>query len=388
MMPATPEERAEGFVTLFLSDRLEDANDPPGLREAIVDRLIGQVDDIGERFGQQIDHLRSPSARRIPNAYLTDEEVIENELQVSAAGIRTARALEGVLSDPQRFEHELALRLAPTAQWALRGEASRVPRPPTRASVLAWSLTPIPWVEDDAEWPPADAITLANVRQLTGTDSQPVRVNEEPYKGWVQLGMIERQATLATRYPDIPARHLLIATGLEACDGPPPVNSMPLSSAAPDPWAVHYDRLVPGLDAEYAQIVLSSTQGPLAALIDYERQPGAPAYDRGAGLQHFALVPRIEVIALLGLHPETPLLRHVLVDDRGAAIVGRHWRGFLVHDGNYSPLEPAVHGADLLLRPDLYDTVVNTVDTDRLATGVAVSHSERLRSSGVPKDEG
>ena len=148
MTPATPEERAKGLVNLLLDDRLKGANQPPGLREAIVDRLVGKVDDIGKRFGEQVDHLRSPSAQRIPDAYLADEEVVENELQAAAAGIRTARALEGVLSDPRQFEVHLSRRLAPNARWALLSEASRVPRPPTRASVLNWSLTPIPWVED------------------------------------------------------------------------------------------------------------------------------------------------------------------------------------------------------------------------------------------------
>ena len=146
MTRGTPEERAEGLVNMFLDDRLQDANEPPGLRKAVIDRIAGRADDIGERGGQQIGHLRSPSSRRIPDAYLADEEVIENELQTAAAGIRTARALEGVLSDPRKFEHDLAQRLAPNARWSLRSEASRVPRPPTRASVLDWSLAPIPWV--------------------------------------------------------------------------------------------------------------------------------------------------------------------------------------------------------------------------------------------------
>ncbi|MFD0690933.1 hypothetical protein [Actinomadura fibrosa] len=385
MTSPTPEERADGLVTLFLDDLIKNANQPPGLREAIVARLAGRVDDIGQRFGQQIDHLRSPSARRIPNAYLADEEAVENELQAAAAGIRTARALEGVLSDPRRFERNLAQRLAPNIRWALRSEASRVPRPPTRASVLNWSLTPVPWVEDDAEWPPAGAVALADVRQLTGEDGELVRVIEEPYRGWVQLGMFERQATLATRYPDVPARQLLIATGLEACDGSPPVNSMPISHTAPNPWAVRYDRLAPSLDAEHARITINSTQGPLAALIDYKGQLGSPAPERGVGLQPFALVPRIEVIALLGLRPEAPALRHALVDDHGAAIVGRQWRGFLIHDGNYSPLEPAIYGADLLLRPDLYETLVNAVGNGRFGFGVSVNHFESAPSSSKPE---
>jgi len=381
----TPEERAQGLVNMFLDERFEDANEPPGLREAVIGRVAGRVDDIGKRGREQIDHLRSPSSRRIPDAYLADEEMIENELQAGAAGIRSARALEGVLSDdPRRFEHNLARRLAPNALWALRSEASRVPRPPTRPAALDWSLTPIPWVENDSEWPPADAVTLGDVRQLTGANAEPVRVDDEPYLGWVQLGMFERQGTPATSYPAVPARQVLIAAGLEAGHGPPPANSMPLSGGPPSAWAVKHDHLVAGLDAERARAALEMTRGPLAAIIDYERQPGAPARDRGTGLQPFTLVPRLEVIALLGLRPEMPALRHVLIDDNGLALVGRLWRAFLVHDGNYSPLEPAVHGADLILRPDLYDILESTVGKDRLSLGVTVSHSEHEPSPDEP----
>jgi hypothetical protein len=149
---------------------------------------------------------------------------------------------------------------------------------------------------------------------------------------------------------------------------------MPFSRDAAGLWAVRHDRVAPTLDAEGARIALSSTEGPLSALIDYEGQPGAPAHNRGVGLQRSTLLPRIEVIAVLGLRPETPALRHVLVDDSGTAIVGRQWRGFLTHDGNYRPLEPAIHGADLLLRPDLYEILVNTVGKDRLTLGISVSH--------------
>jgi hypothetical protein len=374
MTSATPQERAERLVAHRLDDRLANADEPPGLREAIVDRLAGQLDGIGERLGQQIDSLRSSWTRRMPDAYLADEEAVENELQAGAAGIRSAQAQEGVFSGPQRFERALAHRLAPIALWALRGEASRVPRPQTRASVLDWSLTPIPWIEDDAQWPPAGAVALSNVRQLAGADGEPIRSCEEPYRGWIQLAMFEQQATLATRHPGTAARQLLIATGLEACDGPPPANSMPLSRTPPNPWAVRYDRLDASLDVERARIALSSAAGALAALIDYKGQSGSPAKDRGVGLPPFALIPRIEVIALLGLRPESPALRHVLVDDNGKAIVGRQWRSFLIHDGTFSPLEPAVHGSDLLVRPDLYETLLGAVGADRLALGMTVDH--------------
>jgi len=165
-------------------------------------------------------------------------------------------------------------------------------------------------------------------------------------------------------------------------------DSMPLSGAPPNAWIATYDRLMPGLDTEGANTALRTTQGPFAAIVDYDLQPGAPDRLRGAGLHPFTLVPRLEVIALLGLRPERPALRHVLVDDQGPALVGRPWRGFLIHDGNYTPLVPGVQGADLILRPDLYDTLEAAVGKDRISLGCTVSLSEYDRSSDDMDPEG
>jgi len=49
MTRGTPEERAEGLVNIFLDGRLHDANEPPGLRKAVIDGIAGRADDIGER---------------------------------------------------------------------------------------------------------------------------------------------------------------------------------------------------------------------------------------------------------------------------------------------------------------------------------------------------
>jgi len=159
---------------------------------------------------------------------------------------------------------------------------------------------------------------------------------------------------------------------------------MPFSGGPPNAWAVTYHHIAAGLDAERARTILETTQEPLTAIIDYELQPGAPARDRGTGMQPVTLVPRLEVIALLALRPEAPALRHVLIDNKGPALVGRLWRGFLIHDGNYGPLEPAVYGTDLLLRPDLYEILESIVGKDRLSLGIAVSHSELQPSSDDP----
>lgn len=386
--PRTGKELAEWLVNMFLGDRLENANNPPGLRQAVTGRVAQKADDIRKRSQAQVNQLRSTSSTRLPDAYLADEENLENELQTGAAGIRTARALEGIVSEPREFERTLARGLAPTAHWTLRSAASRVPRPSTRPSLLDWSLPPIPWIDHSAEWPPPGAVALDGVRLLTGVEGRPERVTEAPYAGWVQLAMVERQKTFASSHPDIPARQVFIATGLIARDGPSSKRSVPSVSGARDLWAEPYARLTPAISGEQARAVLGEAQGPLVALVDYEHHEGAPYRYRGVGLPRFTIVPRVEVIALLDLRPETPSLRHVMVDDHGPALVGRQWHGFLQHAGDYYPLEPAIHGADLLLRPDLFGILENTVGTDRLAISLLVTHSERAASLDDPHGEG
>jgi hypothetical protein len=90
----------------------------------------------------------------------------------------------------------------------------------------------------------------------------------------------------------------------------------------------------------------------------------------------FTLAPDLLIATLFGLRPGAGAIRHVLVDDDGPAIVGRCWHGGLIHGGDYEPLIPAVHGADVLIRPDLYEAVENIVGRDRISLEVFVNVSE------------
>lgn len=179
-----PRDHAEWLVDNFLSARLDNAGDAPGLREAVVDGTQGRLEEIKERGRQQFTQLRRPSSTQVPDAYFQDEVVVEEELQRAAAGIRTAQAVEGRLSpDPHRFERILAAHLASPSRWSMLGEASRVPRPSTRPEPLAWSLSPVPWINDESQWPPRHAVGFEGIRHLD--DTEPARVDGGPYAGWV-----------------------------------------------------------------------------------------------------------------------------------------------------------------------------------------------------------
>jgi hypothetical protein len=122
--------------------------------------------------------------------------------------------------------------------------------------------------------------------------------------------------------------------------------------------------------------MLQDLQGPLAMIANYRGQRSAPHRNRGVGLHPFTLVPRLELVAFLDLRPESPTVRQCLVDGKGPALLGRNWRGFLIHDGSYTPLAPAVQGTDLIVRPDLYERLENALNENRIQFGITVRHFE------------
>jgi hypothetical protein len=369
----TDHEWAERLVAEFLDQRLGEMS---GLHAAVVDRTAARMEEIGRQVGLQLEYLRSTSSRRIPDAYLADEAEIENELQASAGGMRAAVAIDGTISAPLQFERRLARHLTSSAMWALLGQASRIPRPTTRAAELSWSIPVVPWLDDDTAWPPVETEVLVREGQFTGEDRRPPRVAEGPCQGWVQLGLIERQRTLATRYPNVrPARELLIVTGA-AIGGPGPEGNLPLSGARPRVWTEDGRRRRHADDAELLRSALAADRGPLAALVSHGKEPRSAAAERGAGLPLFTLAPDLLIATLFGLRPGAGEIRHVLVDDDGPAIVGRCWHGGLIHGGDYETLIPAVHGADVLIRPDLYEALENIVGRDRISLEVFVNVSE------------
>lgn len=367
-------DAAEAIVNEYLDRRLVGANEPPGLREAIVDELDNKFDEIAERMRAQLDQTRSNGSRQLPPAYFADEEYAENVLQTAAAGIRTALAEVGMLAaEPRRLERELAVALSSNAQWALLGEASRVPRPATRPAELAWSLPPVPWLQGESTWPPTDASSMSQTRLLE--DAEPPNVTEAPYVGWVQLAIAERHWTPGTRFPQVPERRMNVSAGLELTNTSPPDGSLPFVQASPRSW-IEPNHL-------HARRNLSATElfprdfGPIVGLVDFEREPGTPSEDRGAGTPPYALAPRPELLDFLQLRRPAGAMRYLLSDDSGPALAMRLWRSFLVHDDGYSPLLPAIEGADLVLRGDCYEQLIEGFANERPKMGCAVTFAER-----------
>lgn len=363
-------EFAKDAVNEYLGERLELAQRPPGLRDAVEARFADMCDEVTDRVKNQIKHLDARDLDR-PQAYYAHQEALETSLQEAAAGIRTAMAMEGHLVEATPFEQAATRKLASTAAWAIRSEAARVPRPPTRPAALSWTLPAVPWLNDSAyTWPPPEAVVLQ--RQNEFSSNELPRCTEAPYENWVQLGLIERQHTYATKHPDRPARRYIISTGLEVTNGDPRRPDLPFAGSIPTIWTHRATELEPALHRAQAHANLSALARPLVALLDFDTTHGIPHPDMAPGLHPFLLAPHIELSALLELSPESPSNRLMLIDCTGPALVCRQWSSFPIHDGNYEPLEPAIVGTDLLLRPDLYDTAVESIGPTRLRIGLSL----------------
>lgn len=378
-----PREFAADLVDQYLGARLDAANSPAGLRETVVDLVTdalaaGHVETL---MAAQLDALAHPSRTQYPDAYLAAEAAAEDALQQAAAGLRVAFAQAGHLAPAETFERNAAARLRDDPRAALRAELARVPRPLTRPEALAWSLDPTPWFSNSRQeqlpWPPSGLASVAGLRALTGGATALSHVENGPHAGWVQVGLVEQHHTPARRHPDQPARHVRIALGLEAVNDDPPPGTLPLAQAPWQLWTHPLRHLAPGLSqGETAAEHIRTKNQALAALTDAGTtiMVDTPHRDSGLGLPLYVLAPAASVVATLGLQPTAGICGFSLSDTAGEALICRQWHGHLVHDGNYEPLLPAIAGADLLIRPDLFTRLCDTIGASRCRTGISVRH--------------
>ncbi|MFJ8955270.1 hypothetical protein ACIRO1_34780 [Streptomyces sp. NPDC102381] len=388
-----PREFATHLVDYYLGDRLDAAGSPAGLRDTVIELVADALPDHVEALmSSQLDLLAHPSRTQIPDAYFADQAAAEDALQHAAAGLRTALAQAGVIGNAQSFERGAAARLRDDPQAALRAELSRVSRPLTRPKALAWSLDPAPWFgeshQEQLPWPPSGFASVAGLRTLPGGTGAFSYVENGPHAGWVQIGLVEQQHTPARRYPDQPVRRVRIAVGLEAVSGDAPPGRLPVGRAPWQLWIRPLRKLAPELTrADVAAERISRADQPLVALTDAGATGPveAPDHRSGLGLPTYVLAPAACVVAALGLEPTEGIYGFSLSDAAGEALVCRQWHGHLVHDGHYVPLLPAISGADLLLRRDLFTRLHDTIGAARCRAGIGVDYMSE--NEGALDDE-
>ncbi|MGV9270267.1 hypothetical protein ACWDRR_37130 [Kitasatospora sp. NPDC003701] len=389
-----PRQYATNLVDHYLGVRLDAAGSPAGLREAVIDLVTDAfVENIEPLMSAQLDMLTNRRSQ-MPDAYLADQAAAEDALQQAAAGLRAVLAQKGHLGNAQAFERGAAARLCDDPQTALRAELARIPRPPTRPEALRWTLDPAPWFSDSQQdqqpWPPPGLASVAGLRSMPQNASAFPRVTDGPHTGWVQIGLVERQRTPARRHPDQPARQMCLVVGLEASDDGPPPGTLPISQLPWRLWTIPWRRLALGLaSTEAAAEHLRARDQPLVGLTDAGSTPmvGTPRPRRGPGVPPYILAPVAPVIAALDLAPTDGICGFSLSDETGEALIFRQWRGHLVHDGNYEPLLPAITGADIIIRPDLFTRLCDIIGPSRCRAGINIDHASAPRDDGLPSDD-
>ncbi|MCM3920139.1 hypothetical protein ND748_00310 [Frankia sp. AiPs1] len=371
---------AAAAIDELSASRLDAVDNLPGLREAAIDLAAAALSgDAGELMHAQIQHLRRPGSSLFPDAYLAVDAAAEDALQRAGAGLRVALAQAGKLFDARRYEHAMATRLSDDPRFALRAELARVPRPLTRPEPLTWSIPPAPWARDTygsdpSPWPPSGLETAAALRCLPSGAAALASVEDGAHAGWAQIGMIERHRTPANRHHDCPARQVLIAVGLEVTDTEPPAKSPPFTEVPWQLWIWQPEQLEEIVNPRVATRRLSTGSFPAVALTNQ--------IHTGLGTPLNVLAPILDVVMALRLRPTAGICGFSLSDNNGAGIICRQWHGHLVHDGNVQPLMPAVEGADLLIRPDLFDRLRTIIEDARIRAGIFVDYQEGVKPAG------
>ncbi len=108
----------------------------PGLGIAVQKRAISSLDSeiVQKRLRSQLDCLASQVRKRWPDAYLVNEETVEETIQAVAAGGRAALLAAGQFAyDGVAWEDALASALLDDPEIPLQLEATRQPRPAVAA---------------------------------------------------------------------------------------------------------------------------------------------------------------------------------------------------------------------------------------------------------------
>lgn len=353
-------EAAAELVELVAAHRIHKAELLlAGIGTAVCERVAAATDD--ERFRQQFSsqvNALSPARRRLPNAYLATHQTVEQALQLSAAGGRAACISKGVaLSDPVRWEDDLADVLLDDPWLPLALEATRIPRPPVppppSVPSLAWD-DPMAETSPDAQRAAPEGGNLSDgelfiTLGLSEPDTSPI--TDQPWlRGWFMLAVVENRTLL----PPNPSDHRELRSqrfhalelrdpGDEGGFQQPPVGlgdvrlwttdtNLPPETQLPDRSA----RLI-GLDP---------------------RARSAEDGHFGLGIHLPLLTPSPLLMTLLGVRPGEPF---TLSDSRGCGLALLTWRTDYFSRGR-DLAHPLVAGSAVIARADLFERLL---DTDR-----------------------
>jgi hypothetical protein len=355
-----------GFLESVAGNRLRRAERfLPGLARAVQERVATSLESesVRKRLNSQLDSLGDRVRKRWPDAFLVNEETIENTVQSVAAGGRAAMLASGnLVTDGVAWEDRLASALFDDPEVPQILEATRQPRPPI----------PLPPGNGDAIWghirdrtggaSTADSgieeavdeedVLIATVRVEPHRSAR--NVEHGTFRGWRWLGTMEQRWVepsdsrdekdlLATRYCVVEVRDV---------DDRQALNLSPVASGDLRMWKA-------SIDPVSAASVLSKSQ----PLIGVDRELRFVGDGRaGLGAPPAILVPTTALIMSLALKPGEGCTYHDC-DGIGLALVT--WRAEYDRS-DYYLARPRIRGSGIVIRPDLLDQLADSAGEHRL----------------------
>jgi hypothetical protein len=330
----------------------------PGLTAAVERRItIAMADpELEERMARQLRTFAGPRRDHWPDAFLSIYEAVEDALQSSAGGGRTARFSRGMpLQDPQAWEDALGPLLVDNPALALALDHTRRPRPdiplPTAAADQAGTTRGTDRRPDSAATP-HHAESTGRRQALSALHDQQeapmVDGLQAVWAGWRVFASVERLTT-APPYPSKDPHHVtwrirtieLGAKRRRPLPATPPSMEPPVAHGDFSDWWTAAPGTPPSLPHGSRSLV--ALDADLAAAGDAHG---------GLGLPDRLIAPTRPLIHILGLGPseDTPFL---LCHRNRPAMALVTWR-CLYDTSDYHLPRPRLVGSAILIRPSTY----------------------------------
>lgn len=335
----------------------------PGLLNAVGDQVteIRASEAFKKRLKSQIDAFADSIRKQWPNAFLANDEIVEDLLQSIAAGGRTACLMAGeLIANPMEWEDQLASALLNDPTIPLLLETHRQPRPrispPPSIGNEVWvqihesqSHSSRPSVVEAAE---EDERLLATITVKPASCS-PIFEGGN-FGGWRWFATVENRCV---KHPDWRRKTDLFverycALEVRNTNDRQALTRPPVTTGDLRLWSIEVDHTLEAPLFEKSQ--------PLVG-IDYELAIVGDVH-HGLGVPIPLLAPTTSLISLLKLHPGEPFSYE---DENGLALALTTWRAEY-DTSDYYLARPRLWGCGIVIRPDLFNQLVTVVGEDRL----------------------
>ena len=368
LLPATatvdPEDstNTNGMINEFAGVRLSRAESiHPRLRDAVRRRVESARTDTKRRMQTQFRAYGDQIKERWPDAFLAVNEAVEDALQRTAAGVRSARLASGrAPEDPLAFEDRLAGALIDDPSLPLVIERTRHPRPdippPPLGGDALWSALSCPasgntTTSTNEKATGQDDGGLSGTAAILGAEEVPGIVGG-PFGGWRLVATVEQREVPRPdrndREDDTALRCRTIE--LRQSGSPEALNLPPVAKGDVLTWISTPSGILPPKEWNGSKPVIGLDTAVLAAADGCH----------GLGFQKLLLTPTPWLSSTIELERGTYF---VLEDSEGPAVALISWRTEY-ETSDYHLAWPRLCGTGLVVRSDAFDRLVDTVGGD------------------------